>query len=105
MFLLPDRAGITKPRELCGLLEREIFSQSGTSIGKQFFHARILLAKKISSCALSVATSMKSRGSRESFRRKREGKKTTLEDPFDASASRYKIGDSLEVVTLVYVVL
>src|SRR5262249_1125940 len=46
------------------------------------------------------ATSMQSGSLRESFRRKRERLKTTRGAPFDTSASRYRIGDSLEVVAL-----
>jgi hypothetical protein len=81
----------------------QIFDFVGTRVHKQFFHARFEAFKNIFFIAPTAATSTQAGGSRESFRSYRQPFKTTRRDPFDTSASRRKIGDSLEVVALVYV--
>ena len=70
-------------------------------VRKQFFHARFDAFEKYFLEASTAATSTQAGGSRESFRSYRQPFKTTRPDPFDMSASRYKIGDSPDVATLV----
>jgi hypothetical protein len=70
----------------------------GMRVRKQFFHARLDMFENIFFIAASAATSTQAGGSRESFRSYRQAFKTTRPDPFDTSASRRKIGDSLDVV-------
>jgi hypothetical protein len=66
-------------------------------VRKQFFHASFDAFEKYFSEAPTAATSTQAGGSRESFRSYRQPFKTTRPDPFDTSASRRKIGDSLDV--------
>jgi hypothetical protein len=68
-------------------------------VREQFFHARSRVFENIFFVAPSAATSTQAGGSRESIRSYRQPFKTTRPDPFDTSASRRKIGDSLEVAT------
>jgi hypothetical protein len=75
----------------------------GMRVRKQFFHARFAVFENIFFVAPTAATSTQAGGSRESFRSYRQPFKTTGRDPFDTSASRRKIVDSLEVDSLVYV--
>jgi len=72
-------------------------------VRKQFFPAPLEAFENIFFVAPSAATSKQAGGSRESNRSYRQAFKTSRSDPFDTSASRRKIGDSLEVVALVYV--
>jgi len=71
----------------------------GMHVRKQFFPAQFDAFENIFFNAPSAATSTQAGGSRESIRSYRQPFKTTRPDPFDTSASRRKIGDSLEVAT------
>ena len=72
-------------------------------VREQFFHARFRAFENIFFVATSAATSTQAGGSRESIRSYRQAFETTWRDPFDTSASKRKIGDSLEVIVKVLV--
>jgi hypothetical protein len=84
-------------------LQWQSFDFVDTRVRKQFFPARFETFENIFFVAPSAATSTQAGGSRESIRSYRQPFKTTGPDPFDTSASRRKIGDSLEVATLLRV--
>src|SRR5258705_4111546 len=86
----------------CDIAEA-IFDSIGMCVRKQFFPARFDPFENIFFVAPSAATSTQAGGSRESIRSYRQPFKTSGSDPFDTSASRRKIGDSLEVATLLRV--
>jgi hypothetical protein len=69
-------------------------------VREQFFHARLDAFENIFFVLPMTATSTRAGCSRKSFLSYRQAFKTTRRDPFDTSASRRKIGDSLDVVRI-----